>query len=130
MSLKYDDGQYGVVERIELAALQASKTQTGDETLLKRWYPPRGITLKKWGVRHIATQGGTETTLTLSKNTTAVSTIVCSTDSAAWTIGSKSVTSTIPAGDYLSISSAGTVATGSVVCFIDYYRTYGTAWSK
>lgn len=127
MSYKYDDAKYGVIERFEFAAHQASKTLTGDTTLLKRFYPRGPIYIKKFGVRHIATQGGTEVTLKLSNDSTAIATVVASTDSGPWTCASKAVNATLSQGSYLTITSAGTVATGTVVCFIDYVRDYSGA---
>jgi len=128
MTSFYDDAQYGVRERIWLTAHQASKTLTGDETLVKRFYPHGPIKILKFGIQHIATQGGTEVTVNLKRNSSTLATVVASTDSGSWTIASKAVNKNCDAGSYITIDTAGTVATGSVICFIDIKRRYSTKW--
>lgn len=128
MASFYDDAQYGVRERKEFDGEQESHTITGDETLVKRWYPPGPIEILKFGVRHVATQGGTEVTINLKRNSSTLATVVASTDSAPWAIASKAVNKNCDAGSYVTIDSAGTVATGSVAVFIDYVRRYSTKW--
>ena len=124
----YDDDSYGVVERFEFAPFQDVQT-LAVATMLKRFYPKGPIAIKKFGVRHIATQGGTECTIYLRKNGTTIATVVASTDAAPWTIASKSsLTSTCGPGSYLSIISSTAVATGSVWCFMDYVRLYSSKW--
>jgi hypothetical protein len=128
MSNVYDDSKYGVVERLYLRPYQVATTLTADTTLLKRFYPRGPIAIKKFGIQHVATQGGTEVTISLVRNSSTLATVVASTDSAPWTIASKAVTSNCDAGSYLTITSAGTVATGSVQCFIDFVRLYNSNW--
>jgi hypothetical protein len=125
----YDDAQYGVRERFHFRNFQVSKNMTADTTLLKRFYPKGPIKLLKFGVQHIATQGGTEVTVSLLRNSSTLATVVASTDSAPWTIASKAISSKeCAAGSYLTITTAGTVATGSVICFIDFVRSYSSNW--
>jgi len=124
----YDDAQYGVRERLYLTAHQAEKTLAGDKTLVKRFYPKGPIKILKFGIQHIATQGGTEVTVNLKRNSSTLATVVASTDSAPWTIASKSLDKNCDAGSYLTVDSAGTVATGSIICFIEYRRRYSTKW--
>jgi len=124
----YDDAQYGVRERLYLGNHQVAKTMTGDTTLLKRFYPHGPMHIEKFGVQHIATQGGTEVTVSLYRNSSQLATVVASTDSAPWAIASKAVNKNLDAGSYIAITTAGTVATGSVICFIDFRRRYSTKW--
>lgn len=128
MGNMYDDGAYGVVERLYLMPFQDTTLLT-TATMLKRFYPKGPIAIKKFGAQHIATQGGTECTLYLRKNGTTIATVVCSTDSAPWRIASKSnLTATCGPGSYLSIVSSTAVATGTVWCYIDYVRLYSSKW--
>ena len=117
--------QFGVRERLNLKPFQVATTMTGDTTLVKRYYPKGPMRVLKFGVQHIATQGGTEVSVELKKNGTTIGTVVASTDSAPWAIASKTLINDFDAGDYLSIVAAGTVATGSVLCFIDFQRIDG-----
>ena len=128
MGNRYDDSRYGVIERLELVAHQASKEMTGDITQLKRFYPKGPIKILKFGVRHIATQGGTEVTINLKRNSSTLATVVASTDATPWTLASVAVNKNCDAGSYLTIDSAGTVATGSVACFIDFVRIFNDKW--
>ena len=85
----YDDSKYGVIERFEFRAHQAGVIMTGDSTLIKRHYPKGPIFIKKLGIRHIATQGGTEVTVKfLLDETVTLATMVASTDSTPWAIAS------------------------------------------
>lgn len=130
MSNRYDDSSYGVVERLYLGPMQ-DQTILSVATMLKRFYPKGPIAIKKFGAQVIATQGGTECTLYLRKEGTTIATVVCSTDSAPWTIASKeNLTATVGPGSYISIVSSTAVATGSVWCFIDYVRLYSTKWGS
>jgi hypothetical protein len=123
----YDDSKYGVVERLYLGPIQDSMLLSVS-TILKRFYPKGPIAIKKFGAQVIATTGGTECTLYLRKSGTTIATVVCSTDSAPWTIASKASTATVGPGSYISIVSSTGVATGSVCCFIDYVRLYSSKW--
>ena len=125
----YNDGQYGVLERHYFHAAQETLRLNGDRTLVKRFYPKGPIVIQRFGVQHRATQGGTEVTISLYRNSSQLATVVASTDSAPWAIASKSsLDKTVDAGSYLAITSAGTVATGSVICFMDYRRKYASNW--
>jgi len=124
----YSDAQYGVVERLHFHAYQDSVLINGDNTLVKRFYPKGPIKILKFGIQHRATQGGTEVTVNLKRNSSTLATVVASTDSAPWTIASKSIDKNVDAGSYLTIDSAGTVASGSIICFIDYRRRYSSKW--
>lgn len=134
MANVYDDSKYGVIERLWLTNFQPNQVDSqlgGDTTVVKRFYPKGPIKILRFGVQHIATQGGTEVTLSLNKGASATvwATVVASTDSAPWTIASKTPSTTvIPAGSYITVTSAGTVATGSVHVFIDYVRTFSSNW--
>ena len=134
MANVYDDSKYGVMERLWLTAQQVNQSDvqlSGDSTLVKRFYPKGPIKILRFGVQHLATQGGTEVTVSLKKGAsgTVWATVVASTDSAPWVIASKTPSTTvIPAGSYITVDSAGTVATGSVHCFIDYVRTFSSSW--
>jgi len=126
----YDDSKYGVIERFEFRAHQAGVIMTGDSTLIKRHYPKGPIFIKKLGIRHIATQGGTEVTVKfLLDETVTLATMVASTDSTPWAIASVAVTHKCSAGSYINASALGTVATGSVQCFMDYVRLYSSNWN-
>jgi hypothetical protein len=120
----YGDAKYGIIERFEFAAHQAVKTMTGDSTLVKRFYPKGPIKILKFGVRHIATQGGTEVTVNLKRVSSTLATVVASTDSTPWSIASVALNKDCDAGSYLTIDTAGTVATGTVHCFMDFRRIY------
>ena len=121
----YNDSKYGMVERVYLGPHQNTKSIAGgDPTLLKRFYPKGPITITKFGVQHVATQGGTEIQANLKRNSSTLATVIASTDSAPWTIASKSVDKDCDAGSYLSVDAEGTVATGSVIAFIDFVRKY------
>lgn len=121
---RYDDSKFGETRRKYFYAEQAAKTLSSTN-LLKRYYPKGPIRITKFGVMHIATQGGTETTITLKRNASTLATVVASTDSAPWTIASKAVSDKdVDAGSYLAITSGGGVATGSVVCFIEYHNLF------
>jgi len=125
----YNDGQYGTVERMFLHPYQETLRLNGDRTLVKRFYPKGPIKILKFGVQHRATQGGTEVTVSLYRNSSEIATVVASTDSAPWAIASKSsLDKDVDAGSYLAVTSAGTVATGSVICFMDYRRKYSSNW--
>jgi len=128
MSNVYDDSKYGVIERLYMRPYQVATTLTGDTTLVKRFYPRGPISIKKFGVQHVATQGGTEVTVSLLRNSSTLATVVASTDAVPWTIASKAVTKNVDAGSYLTVTSAGTVATGSVQVFIDFVRLYNSNW--
>jgi len=123
----YDDTMYGMVERTWFG-LQTPFTLGADRTLVKRYYPKGPIRVLSFGVQHAATQGGTEVTLSLARNSSTLATVVASTDSAPWTIASKSLDKLCKAGSYLVITSAGTVATGSVSFFIDWMRDPDSGW--
>ena len=123
----YDDAQYGVIERFDFKAVQIKKALVNDSYLVKRHYPKGPIHILKFGIQRITT-GSSETTIQFSRNGSVLATIVASTDGVAWTIASKSVNKACAAGSYLVIQNLGTVATGSVVCFMDYYRKYSSKW--
>ena len=122
MTVAYDDMQYGVRERLDLYPHQLQVLLNGDNTLIKRYYPKGPIRVLKFGIQHRATQGGTEVTINFGKNGTTIGTVVASTDTAPWTIASKPLINDFAAGDYFSFTGSGTVATGSVMCFIEYQR--------
>jgi hypothetical protein len=125
----YDDSKYGVIERFNFRAHQTNLVMSGDTTLLRRHYPKGPIFIKKIGVRHLATQGGTEITCKfLLDDTVTLATIIASTDSSPWAIASKAVNHKCSAGSYINASALGTVATGSVECFMDYVRYYNSNW--
>ena len=126
----YDDAQYGVVERMYFQGVQDSILINGDNTLMKRWYPKGPIQILKFGAQHRATQGGTQVTISFKRNGSTLATVIASTDAAPWRIASKSVNKACAAGSYLAITTAGTVATGSVICFMDFYRKYSSKWDN
>jgi len=126
----YDDSKYGVIERLYLGPHQDANTMTGDTTLLKRFYPRGPIKILKFGVQHVATQGGTEIKVNLKRNASTLASVIASTDSAPWTIASADVDKNVDAGSYLTIDTEGTVATGTVICFIDYVRLYNSKWDS
>jgi hypothetical protein len=125
----YDDAQFGVRERLDFYPHQASVRLSGDKVLVKRYYPKGPIKILKFGIQHRATQGGTEVTVNLKRNSSTLATLVASTDSAPWAIASKSVGKYCRAGSYLVVDTAGTVASGSVMCFIEFQRIFHpTKW--
>jgi len=126
MSNLYDDSRYGLLERHYFD--QISGNMQADKDLVKRFYPKGPIYIKKFGVRHEATQGGTETLISFKIDGTSVATAVASTDSAPWAIASKAVNHRCSAGSYITISNEGSVATGTVQCFMDYVRKYADNW--
>lgn len=130
MSGSYSDERYGVIERLEFKGLQWKQTLVNDSTILKRYYPKGPIKILKVGVRHEATQGGTDSVIQF-KSSTTFATVIASTDSGAWAIASKeSVDKTINQGSYISITNRGTVASGTVSCFMDFVRVYNVNWDK
>jgi hypothetical protein len=123
MSGSYDDSKYGVIERHWFD--QRSGLLAADNELVQRLYPRGPIYIKKFGVRHLATQGGTESTINfLLDGSVTLATVIASTDSSPWAIASKSVGHKCSAASYLSVTNTGTVATGTVQCFMDYVRYY------
>lgn len=124
----YSDVKYGVVLRHWFD--QRSGTMNADKAIIKRFYPQGAIYIKKLGIQHLATQGGTESTIKfLLDETVTLASVIASTDSAPWTISSKTVNHTCGAASYINASNTGTVATGTVQCFMDYVRYYSpTDW--
>lgn len=128
---RYDDAKFGVVQRRWFGLTKkcggetaAGFTMTADATMVTRWYPKGPCYITKLGVQHLATQGGTDTVIQLKRNSSALATVVASTDSAPWTIASKAVNKVIDAGSYLQFAVHGTVATGTVAVFIDYHPLF------
>ena len=126
----YDDAQYGVVERMFFKGQQVKLILVNDSYIVKRYYPKGPIRILKFGVQHIATQGGTQTTISFRRDGSTLATVIASTDAAPWRIASKSVNKDCAAGSYLLIQNLGTVATGSVICFMDFYRKYSSKWDN
>lgn len=134
---RYDDAKFGIIERHWFGLPETcggdcntAFTLVNDSTKVKRFYPRGPIYIKKFGVFHVATQGGTDSVITLARNSSTLATVVASTDSAPYTIASKTVNKSCDAGSYLTISNGGTVATGSVAFFIDYHRKFDQADNK
>ena len=120
----YDDVMFGITERT-FFGLQTPFGLTADRDMVKRWYPKGPIRVVKVGVQHTATQGGTEVTINFKKGSSTIATVVASTDSAPFTIASKSAALSTPVinpGSYITVSNEGTVATGSIAVFIDWVR--------
>lgn len=125
----YDDAKYGLVERLEFKGLQWKSTLVNDSTILKRYYPKGPIKVLKVGVRHVATQGGTDSVIQF-KSSTTFATVIASTDSTPWRIASKNnVEKTINQGSYIAITNRGTVASGTVSCFMDFVRIKSDNWN-
>jgi hypothetical protein len=130
----YSDAKFGVIERkwFGLKTLWGGEgsdtglvTASAETTFVKRWYPKGPIKLNKFGVFTGCTLGATEMVVRLKNTGTIISTVVCSTSSSAFVIASKSVTTTIDAGSYLSIvASSVSSSSGTFACFVDYRRTY------
>ena len=133
MSLKYDDGQYGVVEvkQFDSAAFNGLLTTQGGN--LGRWYPMGDIEVLKFGVRVATSLGSASPEIRLRKNGTTQATDVVASNSATYSVASKSLISsgvgaTVMQNDYIDIDAA-TSATGAVSAFVRYRRVYGTSWN-
>jgi len=129
---RYDDAKFGVVQRHWFGLTKKAGGQgaadgfelSADATHVTRFYPKGPMYITKFGVMHLATQGGTEVTVNLKRNSSTLATVIASTDSAPWAIASKAVNKNVDAGSYLVITSEGTVATGSVACFIEWHPKF------
>ena len=134
MSLKYDDGQYGVVEQREFARATFNQSLLAeDKTVTGRWYPAGDIEVLKFGVRVATALGSVSPQIRFKKNGTTSATDVVASNAAAFSVASKSLISsgvgaTVMAGDYIDIDAA-TSATGAVMAFVKYRRLFGTTWN-
>jgi hypothetical protein len=136
--MAYSDNQYGVIERHWFGLSKANGGEaaagfTFNETqaaLIKRYYPKGPIKLLKIGVMTLATLGKGEQLigLTVGGTATVKATIVASTTSAAYTIASKTLATSLTAGSYLSLlASTNVCSTGWVAVFLDFRRLYSSA---
>jgi len=133
MSLKYDDGQYGVVEQIHFARATFNQSLLAeDKRFTGRWYPGGDIEILKFGVRVATALGSVSPQIRLKKNGTTSATDVIASNAAAFSVASKSLISsgvgaTVMRGDYVDIDAA-TSATGAVMGFLRYRRVFGSTW--
>lgn len=125
----YDDSKFGVLERIYFyGTFQGTTSTDGDALLLKRFYFKGPVVVKKVGLLHLATMGGTETLIQFKKDNTNFGSCRASTDATLGDIASMETDEQFSAGSKLSASNLGTTATGSVALFVDFVRKYSSAW--
>lgn len=154
----YDDGVYGVVERVWFgltkktggAAADGFTFATTDATTIDhvtRWYPKGPIKMKKFGALTLGTVSGGGTDFdqiparVLVDGSTETSADLNITGAAQYGIASVTgfTDAVVDAGSYIGIrtatpeSSNGTIANtatvaGTVAFFIDYVRTFSTKW--
>lgn len=138
MGKVYDDQSFGVTERIWFGATikhggsaAAVIACTGDATAVTRFYPKGPCKIVKFGVQEAGTLGGTACVFTLLRESSTMATTHQAAAAAPYTIASATPSpSACAAGSYLVITVNGTIATGSVIFFIDIAPVFdnSTRW--